>query len=115
MIFAATNVTTPNPARHLRRDLIAVARCLRQLALEDIMAADGNLVRFFAANAFEFEQMLEITLADRLPLLDRAVHSRLCKRWLVAFVVPEPAVAVHIDHNVTLEHTPEVHRELDRL
>src|SRR3954454_25188703 len=46
-------------------------------------------------------QALAVDFADRRVLLDRSVHERLSKAWLVALIVAEAAVAPHVDDYVS--------------
>ena len=58
------------------------------------------------------DQPLAIDLADRRVLLDRRVHQRLGEARLVALVVPEAAVAPHVDDDVAVELLAELDRQL---
>ena len=56
--------------------------------------------------------MFEIALAHALPLARSPRYKqRLREGRLVAFVVPAPAIAVHVDHDVALELRAEIHRQ----
>src|SRR5215475_9450792 len=83
----AADITAPNTAWNIGWSFIRVARCLRQFALEVIVTANGNLIRLFAGDATQLQQMFEISFSDRLALLDRTVHLRLREERLVAFVM----------------------------
>ena len=59
--------------------------------------------------------MFEIAFAYRFPFFDGSIHDRLRKERLIAFVVSEPAVAPHIDNDITPEGPAEIHRQLNDL
>ena len=54
------------------------------------------------------DQALGVELERGLVALDRRVHQRLGEHGLVALVVPEPAVAEHVDDHVAVEPLAEL-------
>ena len=57
----------------------------------------SDRVGFFARDPFEREQMFEITFADGFALFDRAVKNGLREGRLVALVVAEATITIHVD------------------
>ncbi len=86
-----------------------LATRLAELRLEVLAALDRDAVRLRHGHAAEFQQVLEVTVANALSFGDGCVHQRLSERRLVAFVVTMAAVTVHVDHHVTQEHIAEIH------
>ncbi len=62
-------------------------------------------------HAFFFEA-LRIEFADLGVLTDFVIHQRLGELGLVALVVPEPAIAPHVDHDVAAEGLAVFDRQL---
>src|SRR5689334_5115433 len=58
-----------------------------ELPLEIGSLGLGNLLAFLVSNFAECDQMLEITVANGWPVLDRLVDEWLSEAWLVGFVV----------------------------
>ena len=55
-----------------------------------------------------FDQLLGINLQRCRMVLDRLVHQGLREGRFVRFVVPEPAITEHVDHDVLVEELPEL-------
>src|SRR5690606_19171677 len=75
----------------------------------------GDFFRLFFGDLPHLHEPLEVVPANAGPMLNLAIHNRLSKARLIALVVPQPSVAIHIDHDVTLELGAEVHCQLDAL
>src|SRR5436190_22344010 len=59
--------------------------------------------------------MLEITFADRFSLRDGTIEQWLSERRLIALIMTETAIPIHIYHDVTREFESKIHREPDDL
>src|SRR5918993_1376284 len=80
-----------------------------------LAAARGDPVCLLARHFAELEQMLQIAFAHGLALVNLTIQHRVGKGGFVAFVVTQPAVAVHVDDHIALEGPPKIHRESDNL
>ena len=110
--FALAAADVERPERRRYRCGGRSRRCGRQSVLFQLLAVFfGDAIGLFAGDAAELQQVVEITFAHALALLDRLVQLRLRERRLVAFVVTAAAVAVHVDDDVALELAAEVHRQ----
>src|SRR6266436_5994542 len=59
--------------------------------------------------------MFEITFADRFSFGDGAIEQRLSEGWFITFIVAEPAIAIHIDHDIARKLETKIHCEADNL
>src|SRR6266478_4501012 len=59
--------------------------------------------------------MFKITLTDRLAFGDGLIKHRLGEGGLVTFIMPEPAIAEHVDDHIALELMTEVHAQANHL
>src|SRR2546425_3199180 len=80
-----------------------------------IVAAQGDIVSLLTSDTSQFQQVLQITLTYRLPLLDCAVHDRLREKRFISLVVAEPAITPHVDDDVAFERSAKIHRKPDDL
>ena len=74
-----------------------------ELALEQGNELPGALVDPRLIDHALGDQAFGVDLADRRVLRDRGVHQRLGEAGFVAFIVPEAAVAPHVDDDVAVE------------
>src|SRR5262249_31108821 len=63
----------------------------------------------------QFEKVLEITFAHRFSFGNSATEQRLSEGWFVALIVAEPAIAIHVNHDIAGELETKIHREADDL
>ena len=80
-----------------------------------LVASFGNIVGLFTGDAFQFQQMFEVTFAYRFTLLDRAIHQWLREERLISLVMPKTPVTPHIDNDVAFESTAKIHRKAHHL
>src|SRR5262249_18315782 len=114
-LVGAADVTGPNAPRDFRRGLVGFAGRLREFTFQVIVTVQRDLIGLLTSDVIQLEQMFEIAFANRLMLFDRAIHQRLREKRFIAFVMTEPTVTPHIDDDVALELTAEIHGKADYL
>ena len=112
--LAAADVKGPDTADIALVDVVfalgdrQIGRELRLLLLHDRL-------RLIGGDLSELEQPLEIALMYARPPLDHPVQGRLCEGRLVGLIVAAAPEAIHVDDNIPLKLTAEVHRQADHL
>ncbi len=97
-----------------RRSVAAAARG-REAFLQSIAAFVRDAVRFVDRNLAQEQQAIEIALANGRLLVDLLVQEGLRERRLVPLVMSATAVAVHVEHDITLEALAEIHGQVHHL
>ena len=86
-----------------------------QFRIEPSTVFVGNPHRLFAGHLTKCEQLFQIALMNARLLLNDPIKGRLGERRFVSLVVPPAAKAVHVDDDIPLELTAEVHRQTHHL
>ncbi len=92
-----------------------IAACGDQFRFQQLTPGILDLVGLFPGHLAHFQQAPEVVLANTAAFADDVVHQRLGEGRFVTFVVAEPAIAEHVNHNVAVELAPEVHCQLNHL
>src|SRR5438874_11155453 len=86
-----------------------------KISFESLTTLCGDRIRFRARQFTQFQQMLEVSLPNRLAFGNRAVKERLSERGLVALIMAQAAVTVHIYDDIPLELVAKVHSQAHNL
>jgi hypothetical protein len=106
-VFAARGLEAgPGAFEPIRLVGSEIARDL-EILLELFLESGDEALRLLARDHFLRRELLGVDRARRRLLGDRAIHQRLGKGRLVAFVVTVAPVTPHVDDDVFLELVPE--------
>src|SRR5256885_9331685 len=90
---------------------LPIAARAGKLLFERFLPFGSNLISLLSGDSPELEQMIQITLAHRLSLRNCVIKDRLRERGLVAFIVSESSICVHVDDDVAFEAETKIQRK----
>ena len=105
----------PNTTHRIGHRREALVLDLFERRRERLAPPDDDLLGLLFADLAHLHQALDVDLPHRRLLIDHLVHLRLRVTRLVALVVAEAPVAVHVDDDVLREALPVVDREVGDL